>query len=135
MADLSITATSVVTTSANQTTGTAGEAVTAGQAIYKKNADGFYYKSQADGSAEEATFAGIALNGAAAGQPLVFQTSGDITIGATVVVGKTYVISATAGGIAPDADLVSTNRKTILGYGKTASVLTIAPVPTGVQIP
>lgn len=133
MADLAITAANVTTSSTSITTGTAGAAVTAGQAVYQ-NSDGKYYLAQCDGTSAEATVFGIALCNAAAGQPLTVQTGGDITIGATVAKGTTYVVSANAGGIAPQADLVSTNYLSYIGYGKTTSVLTINKTNTGVTL-
>lgn len=131
-ADLTITATSV-TTSATPKVKNAGETITAGQAVYVKASDGKLYKAQADGTAEEATAAGIALNGGAVDQPIAYQDTGDITIGATVAVGTLYVVSATAGGIAPWADLSSTNRVTLLGIGKTTGVITLDINAYGIQ--
>jgi hypothetical protein len=37
--------------------------------------------------------------------------------------GTIYVVSATAGGICPEADLASTNYVSILGVGSTAAVI------------
>lgn len=139
MADITVTATSVLPGSgaAVDRTGYFGEAVTAGQSVYKKSSDTKWYKAQADGTAEEsgaspALGLGVALNGGAAGQPAAVQTSGPITIGGTVVPATVYVVSTTYGGIAPDADLVSTNRLTVLGYGISATQIQLAPAPTGI---
>ena len=124
----------MTTSSTSVTTGIAGAAVTAGQAVYQNSSDSKFYLAQCDGTTAEATVYGIALNNAAAGQYLTVQTGGDITIGATVTVGTTYVVSANAGGIAPQADLVSTNKLSYIGYGKTTSVLTINRTTTGVTL-
>ncbi len=124
MADLSVTANSVVTISGNTNTRLAGEAITAGQSIYIKSTDGKVYKAQCDGTAEEAGSGvdfGIALNGAAAGQPVQYQIDGSLNIGAVTVKTTTYMISAAAGGICPQADLVSTNKITVLGYATDAT--------------
>lgn len=119
MADLTVTATSVVNSSCSVETGIAGEAITAGQAVYIKSADSKLWKAQCDGTAEEATVAGIALNGAAVGQPVAYAKSGgDIVIGATTVKTTTYVLSATPGGVAPQADLISTNKIVRIGQAK-----------------
>lgn len=139
MADITITATSVVksTGAIVRTDKPAGETITAGQVVYLKSSDSKWWKAQCDGTAEESGVGvamGIALNGAGAGQPVAVQTSGDITIGATIVAGTTYVVSATGGGIAPQADLTSTNRVTFVGYGKTTGILTLNIIATGVQI-
>lgn len=137
MADLSITAASVVGPLSGAKTAIAGAAITAGQSLYKKGSDSKLYLAQADGaSAEEASFEGIALCNAAAGQPVLYQPLGDITIGATVAKGKVYVVSATAGGICPDADITTTGHyKTVIGYGKDTATLTINPIISGVTMP
>jgi hypothetical protein len=137
MADIVITAANCKKTSGTQLEKSyvAGEALTAGKVCYLKSTDGKIYKAQADGTAEEATFKGIALNDAGADQPVILATGGSLTIGGTVVVGTVYAISAAAGGIAPWADLVTTNKVTIVGYGISATLLQIAPVETGVAIP
>lgn len=117
MADLSITATSVVPgAGAVSVTKTGGETILAGEAVYVKAADGKAWKAQADGTVEEGTVAGVALNGASAGQPVQYQASGPMTIGATTVKTTTYMLSALAGKICPQADLVSTNRICRIGY-------------------
>lgn len=117
MADLTITATSVLPSGTGSTTsGTAGETILTGEVVYLKAADARLWKAQADGTAEEGTAAGVALNGASAGQPLQVQTGGPMTIGATTVKTTTYVLSALAGKICPQADLVSTNRIVRIGY-------------------
>jgi hypothetical protein len=48
-----------------------------------------------------------------------------INLGATLVVGEVYVVSATLGAIAPIGDLVSTNFVTPLGTAISTSVLVI----------
>lgn len=135
MADLTVTATSVVkgTGAVINKDYLAGETITAGQAVYLKESDGKLWKAQADGTAAEAAFIGIALNGAAAGQPVVILTSGSCTIGATVAVGGVYCVSATAGGICPVADLVSSDYVTIIGYGSTTAILYVDPVISGIE--
>ncbi|MBN9010815.1 MAG: hypothetical protein J0H63_12030, partial [Rhizobiales bacterium] len=68
---------------------------------------------------------GIALNGAANGQPLVILKKGDITIGAAVVAGTAYFLSDTPGGICPLADVGNGEYICQLGLAKSTSVLTI----------
>lgn len=140
MADLSITAANVAKASNAQVQSSypAGETITAGQVVYLKSTDSKWYKAQADGTAEEAgasVTVGIALHGSLANQPLVVQIAGTITIGGTVTVATEYVISAAAGGIAPHADLVSTNRYTRLGYGTTTGIIQLDISATGLQVP
>jgi hypothetical protein len=134
MADLTITATSVVNNGASVGSGIAGETITAGQALYLKSADSRYWKAENDVNTESATVAGISLHGAAAGQPIAFATSGPIVLGATTVKGI-YALSAAAGGIAPLADLVSTNRISYVGYAtSTAGAFVVAIQNTGVVV-
>lgn len=132
MADLVVTATAVVQ-GANTPTkrGTLGETVTAGQAVYLKTADQLIYKADANVTAAEAVVVGIALNGGVAGQRVAYQTGGRITIGATTNVGTVYMLSATAGGICPYADLVGTDRTTRIGWAPTNATLDINILPTG----
>lgn len=132
-ADLTITAASVVSSASTTKDGTAGEAITAGQAVYLKSSDGLLWKAQADGSAAEGAAVGIALNGGAAGQPIKYQYAGDITIGATVAVGILYCVSAAAGGICPSADLASSDYVTLLGIGKTAAIITMGLNAFGIE--
>ncbi len=138
MADLSITAANVVrsATDAQTENGTAGATITAGQTVYKDEADSNKWKlADANASILTAAVYGIALNGASNGQPLVVQTAGDITIGATLTVGAIYVQSGTAGGIAPTADLVTGWYSFIIGIGKTASVMRLVLRGAGVAVP
>lgn len=115
MADLTLTAANVLRTAADTTTGIAGETITAGQAVYLKSSDSRYWKAQCDGTAAEADVKGIALHAALAGQPLTIATAGTMNIGGTTAK-VAYYLSATAGGVAPVADLVSGNYIVHLGY-------------------
>lgn len=123
MADLSVTAANVIKGSgASVITGTAGATVTAGQTVYLDSSTSTYKLAKADASATSTPAAGIALNGAANGQPLSVLTAGNINPGATATVGQVYVVSAAvAGNIAPYADLASGNYVAILGVATTAS--------------
>ena len=139
-ADLTITAENVVPSSGyGFTDGTAGEAITRGQTVYLKSSDNEFYKADCDNTAATATVKGIALQDAANGQPLRVQTSGSITIGATVTVGTIYVASDTAGGIKPHGDLASDDYVSIIGVGTTSAIITMLPsigvYNSGVQVP
>lgn len=136
-ADITITAANVIPgAGATYHEGTAGATITAGQPVYLDSADGKLKLADANAaSADAATVKGIALQGASAGQPLKTQTSGPITIGATVTQGTIYVLSATAGGIAPAADLATGHRVTVLGVATSASVLQLQITSSGVAVP
>jgi hypothetical protein len=127
MADLTITAASVVPGSdAVTVTGTAGEALTAGQAVYKKAADSKWYKADCNSATAEIRVAsGVVLTGSAAGQPVVVQKSGSITIGATVTAGVVYYLSGTAGGIRPVADNTTGDYPQTIGIATSATVLNL----------
>lgn len=128
MADITVTPANVTKTDGSTTDGVAGEAINAGQVVYLDTAvtPNVYKLAQADGTAIQAGAAGIALNTAALNQPVRVQTSGTINPGGTVAIGQVYAVSAAFGGIAPYADLVSTNRVCLLGVGMTASTLKLS---------
>jgi hypothetical protein len=118
MADLTVTAASVLWTSGSKLSGVAGATVTAGQAVYLDSTTSTLKLAQCDGTAAEADAVGIALHAAGAGQPLVYAGPGSvINIGATTAKTTTYLVSETAGGVAPQADISTSTRKiTRLGY-------------------
>jgi hypothetical protein len=137
MADLTITAANVVKgADAAVVTRVAGAAITAGQTVYEDPNDGSRFKlCDADaGTATARTTRGIALNGAAANQPLAVQTGGRITIGGTVVPGTVYVQSDTAGGIMPSADLEAGDYVTVLGVGVSATEIDLNIHASGVAV-
>lgn len=127
MADISITAANVVAGgNAKTVEGTAGAAITAGQVVYLDTAAGTYKLADCDSATAAARSpAGIALNGAASGQPVRVLKSGNVTIGGTLTTAVGYYLSPTAGGIAPIADLSSGDYPTLLGFARSASVLAV----------
>jgi len=132
MADYSPTAANV-SASAQATTvnGTAGATVTAGQAVYKSSTDGEWYLLDADDSSKIGTQGniGIALNGAADGQPLrVCTFDPAFTPGFTMAVGTAVVGSGTAGALAPASDLASSDYHIMLIHPKTTSVGYLYPI-------
>lgn len=131
MADLSITAASVANLSGKgaQANGTAGGTITAGMPLYKNASNALV--AAANTSALLADVEGIALNGASTGQPVTYQTKGNINLGATLAVGKVYVLSA-AGLISPVDDVVATDFVTVLGVAVTAANMKIGIVSGGV---
>lgn len=137
MVDLSITASEVQpgTTDATFDQGTAGATITAGQTLYIDTSDSNKLKLGDCDSATAAvrTCAGIALHAALSGQPIRYQTGGSITIGATaaMTVGHTYLLSDTAGGIMPSADLEAGDYTSILGVATSTSVLLIRILNSG----
>jgi hypothetical protein len=125
MADLTITAASVVAGSnANVERGSFGEAVTAGQAVYKSPTTNKYMKADSNSVTPQARDAlGIALNGGALDQPAEIQKSGRITLGATLTAGTDYYLSDTPGGICPRTDVGTGEYVCLLGLAESTSVL------------
>jgi len=107
-ADLSVTAASFKTGArAKFKHAVAGVAITAGQAVYL-DGNGKWQLADANGTGTTAV-EGLAAHGAAADQVLaVVYEDDDLTLGATLsMVAPVYVLSSTAGGIAPTADIAS----------------------------
>lgn len=134
MADLTITATSVVAGStATVVRGTAGAAITAGQVVYLDPTTGKYNLADTDSATAAVRRAhGVALNGAALNQPITVCTSGPVTIGATIEAGTAYYLSGTAGGICPVADVAAGDYPLIVGMGASTTVLNVGIVYPGV---
>ena len=135
MADLVITAANVKAKGKTISTQLVqvGEAVTAGQGVYRKSSDSKHWLASNDVDEASATATGVALTGAATDGYIQMVTSGPMDVGATLSAGETYILTATAGGIAAIADLASTNYLTYLGYASDASTLQVWLKATGVQ--
>lgn len=125
MADVSVTAASVKVTSSTIVKHVfAGAAITAGQVVYRKTSDGEYYLADASAAATGVP-AGIALHTSADGQPLAIATHGNLTFGAYFTAGELYVLSATAGKIAPVGDLTASEFNIVIGSATTTTNLQI----------
>lgn len=136
MADLVLTAANVAAgTGARVEHGTAGAAVTAGQVVYADSATNTYKLADNNsGTAAARAPFGIALHAASTGQPLQVQTTGPITIGATLTAGVAYYLSGTPGAICPVADLVTGMYPTALGIAISATQLDINIEQSGVAL-
>lgn len=131
MVDLVITGTNVVPESgAIVKSGVAGATIAAGQPVYL-DANNVLQLSDANLAAANKV-AGIALNGAVAGQPVSYCSRGPVTVGSVLTAAALYVLSSTAGAIAPVADLSSTEYTTVIGYAIDADSLFVLIVETGV---
>lgn len=130
--DVSITASNVVP-SANAVIrfGTAGATITAGQLIYQDTADtdaagqGKAKLSDANAAAALRVVDGIAINSASAGQIVAFVTYDPaLQIAASGLTANTILISsATAGGIAPSADLTTGWYLTVVAVVKSSTTV------------
>jgi hypothetical protein len=132
MANLTITAANVAPGTGSKTkSGTAGAAITQGQPVYLDATTKTLFPADADVLASAAVV-GIALNAASTGQPVTYQTSGQVTIGATVVTGTAYYASTTAGGVCLESDLASGDFATFLGFATSTTVITVDIKAAGV---
>lgn len=135
MADITITPANVIAGSnAIIEDGKAGATITAGQVVYREASSGKYKLTDTNSAtAEVKTGRGLALNGAADGQPLKIITAGDVTLGSVLTAGTAYYASETPGGIQPAAD-VATEDVVFLGIAKSTSVLTLKIINSGVTV-
>lgn len=136
MSDLSVTAASVVPSAdADTTVGTAGEAITAGQQVYKSSSTGKWMKADNNsGTAEARVATGTALTGSSLNQPIVVQRGGSLTIGATLTAGVQYYLSGTAGGLCPVADLTTGMYPESVGIATSTTVLALNYKASGVAL-
>lgn len=133
MADISVTAANVIAgANAKKARGRAGATITAGQTLYADGSDSSDLKlADANASAATANCVGIALHGAADGQPLEYvYEDDDFTPGATLSLSAAaddgvYVLSGTAGGIAPVGDLAAAMYPVIIGVAKSATKMNL----------
>ena len=127
MADLAVTAANVLPgSSAKKVDGVAGASITAGQVVYLDTATNTFKLADCNSATVAArTPVGVALHGSLTGQPLVVQTAGPITIGATLAIGGAYFLSGTPGGIRPAADNVTGDYPASLGMPLSTTVLSL----------
>ena len=137
MAELTITPADVVKTSTTSIQeGIAGGTLTAGMAVYSdSSASGVIKACDADAAASSVC-GGIALHGAASGQPIKYATGGDLRISSVMTVGRVYFVSqATAGSLCVDGDILTGDYVSIVGIASTATNLKITINNSGVARP
>src|SRR4051812_31905049 len=124
MADLSITATSVINVDAPTDLKLAAEAITAGQPLYAASSTTV---GKADNDAAGKTQCiGLALNGGAAGQPIQYaKTGGNVTVNAVGTALAEVYVSDTAGGLCLAAGVTTGMRKYRVGYFTTTTNLVL----------
>lgn len=128
MADLSITATSVIPgEGATVKHGvTAGASITAGKTVVRDPSTGKWVLADSNhATAALRVPGGIALNAGGDGQPISVLTAGPITLGAVLTAGVAVYQSDTAGGICPVADVGSGERSVLIGMPTSTSVLNV----------
>jgi hypothetical protein len=113
-----------------------GETVTQGKAVYLKAADGRYWLADANLSIEASMSGGggVALTPGVAGDYGYIVTEGLIDLGVSMTAGGLYILSATAGGIAPNSDAVSGWNKVVIGAARTTAILNVKIWYTGAVV-
>jgi hypothetical protein len=133
MADISITAGSVLPSSAaSLASGTAGEAITAGQAVYVDSTDSGKIKLADNDVLAKIGCVGIALNGASAGQPVDYCTRDpQFTLGGTIASGVSVFLTSVPGGIGLVAEVGSADYGVFLGIGVGSNKIFLNPTVGG----
>ena len=133
-ADVTITAASVIPgPNADTTTGIAGATITAGQIVYLESSSNTWKLADADASAATSGSGGaigLAAGGASTGQQFVVVLSDDnLTVGGTLAMtAPIYVLSGTAGGIAPLADLAAGDYPVVLLIARSTTKAVFNPL-------
>jgi|SRR5579859_1361706 len=143
MADIALTAGSIIPASnAVIARGTAGGSVIAGYAVYADAANSNQIKPATTAGTATAAVVGIAVNAASPGQPVDYQTSGDLAFGSNsgLASGTVCVLSPTVGGghIAPTPDLAAshgTAYATLIGIATGPANLRLAITASGSVFP
>lgn len=134
MADITLTASLVKSSDLTQGTikrGVAGATIAAGDVIFKDAVTKTLKLSDADVVAL-AEADGVALCGAAAGQPVVYTAEdADFDLGVSVGAGTTVILSDTPGKMCPDADATTGTRKIVLGIAKGGTKLALKIIKGG----
>ncbi len=136
MADVSITAASVLLVGGPTDNMTAGASITAGQVVYKEATTGLAKLADCDSATAEARIPyGIALHAASTSQPLkVARPGATVNMGATLTGGTEYWLSGTAGAICPAADKASGDRSVLIGLAASAANLKVTLLDSGVTL-
>jgi len=138
MADLTITAASVVPTSPTRCKRgvlAAGVTVTQGKLLALDSAGKLVLCDADSTTALTRVPVGIAVSAGSPGQPCFYVDSDDtFTIGATVAAGVVYCASITAGGISPMADPTTGNYTSVVGIGISATQIKLGIVSGGAAL-
>jgi hypothetical protein len=111
--------------------GIAGETISAGDSLFIAT-DGELELCEKDQAVADAACVGVAVNDAAALQPVEYGITGTIDMGAILAIGQTYIVGAGPGGLAPEADAAVGNFTTVVGIATTANILKLGILQSGV---
>lgn len=108
--------------------GIAGATITAGQPVALDSSTERYVLADANVSTR-VKVEGFAANGASAGQPLtILVEDDDLTLGATLsMTAPIYVLSDTAGGVKPSADITTGDYPVVLLIAKSTTKCILRP--------
>jgi hypothetical protein len=136
MADISITAANVKLVSGPTKGRTAGATIVAGQVCYQAAATKKSGLADNDSAtAEVRAVDGLALNGAAADQPVELAGNGAVVnVGAVLTAGTDYYLSGTPGAICPRADVTTGDDPIRIGIALTTSNLQLDFADPGVTL-
>lgn len=113
---------------------TYGATVAVGETVYLDTADNEHKLADANDTAPKAVVRGIAITAGGDGEAGIIATGGSVILtGATLAVGENYVQSATAGKLAPEADLTTNDYCTTIGRAATSTQLDIDLSASGIQ--
>ena len=139
--EITVGPTAVVTIAGNTVDGTAGEAIDAGEFVYKKASDSKFYLADCDAVAVAAdsecdNVVGMALCSAGVSQPIRIQTTGTVTTDAVFTVGLALYLSNVAGkSTSTWTDLNATDWITTLGVPSATTIINLDINRTSIQKP
>lgn len=135
MAAYTFTASSVLQSQSPQI-GTAGEAIAAGEFLYQST-DTKLYKAESNDVVTKSRVVGMAVNSAAAGQPVGYVASGEITVDAETfaAVALPLILSPTAGKCEDVGDIAGDDWLTFIGWTTGTNKFMLRPVVTNLQKP
>jgi len=135
MADLVITTADLELASSRSRPSTvqAGEAIEAGDLVYRDTTTGKYMLASASSEAT-AAIEGIAVSSASVDGYFSMLSSTSLILGATVVAGTPYFLSTNGGKIAPFADLSSGDYVSLLGFASSTTEIQLDILATGISI-
>ncbi len=129
---ISITSTSVAPqANAQIISGTigAGTTVLAGMLMYYDTVTGTYLLAQSTTAAALSVVAGMAISSGSPGQSVFIQVAGDVAIGAVILTGTPYMLSATAqttNGLLETTPPAANKYPCLIGMGISTSILRLS---------
>ena len=135
MADLVITPADLELASSRSRPSTvqAGEAIEAGELVYRDTTTGKYLLASASAEAS-AAIEGIAVTAAGVDGYFSMLSSTSLILGATLTQGTPYFLSTNSGKIAPFADIGAGDYVSLLGFASSTSVIQLDILATGISI-